>query len=45
MDAETFACLGCGRWKPDQAMGSGKVKILGDRALGEAIVGQMNFMI
>jgi uncharacterized protein (TIGR03083 family) len=45
MDAETFACLGCGRWAPDEVLRSGKVKIRGDRALGEAIVGQMNFMI
>ena len=45
MEAETFACLGCGRWEPAQVIGSGKVKIRGDRALGEAIVAQMNIMI
>jgi uncharacterized protein (TIGR03083 family) len=45
MDTETFACLGCGRWAPGQVLGSGKVKIQGDRGLGETIVGQMNFMI
>ncbi|MCH8282577.1 MAG: maleylpyruvate isomerase family mycothiol-dependent enzyme [Chloroflexi bacterium] len=45
MDVETFACLTCGRWSPDEAMGSGKVAIDGDRALGERILGQMNIMI
>ncbi len=45
MDAQTFACLGCGRWGPGEAIGTGKVQIHGDRALGEAIMGQMNFMI
>lgn len=45
MDAETFACLGCGRWEPAQALASGQVTITGDRALGETIIHQMNFMI
>lgn len=45
MDAETFTCLGCGRWDPAQATDSGKVRIQGDRRLGETIVGQMNIMI
>ena len=45
MDAETFTCLGCGRWDPGQATESGKVSIQGDRTLGETIVGQMNIMI
>lgn len=45
MDAETFACLCCGRWEPAEVLASGKVQIQGDRALGEAIVKQMNFMI
>ncbi len=45
MDVETFACLGCGRWDPGQTLSSGKVAIAGDRALGETIVHQMNFMI
>ncbi len=45
MEAETFACLGCGRWEPAQAMTSGKVAITGDRDLGETIIHQMNFMI
>jgi len=45
MDVETFACLGCGRWEPDRVIESGKVRIRGDRALGEAVLSQMNFMI
>ncbi len=45
MNAETFACLGCGRWEPAQAVASGQVTITGDRALGETIIHQMNFMI
>lgn len=45
MDVETFTCLGCGRWEPVQALADGKVRITGDRPLGEHIVAQMNFMI
>jgi uncharacterized protein (TIGR03083 family) len=45
MDVETFTCLGCGRWEPVQALADGKVRITGDRTLGERIVAQMNFMI
>ena len=44
MDAETFGCLGCGRWDPGEMLGSGKVQLQGDAALGEAIVRQMNIM-
>ena len=44
MDVETFVCLGCGRWAPEQVLASGKVQIAGDRALAERIVAQMNFM-
>ena len=44
-DAETFACLGCGRWDANEALGSGKVVVTGDTALGESIVKQMNIMI
>lgn len=44
LDAETFGCLGCGRWEPDEALQSGKVSIEGDTALGESIVRQMNIM-
>lgn len=44
LDAETFGCLGCGRWNPDEVLRSGKVNIEGDSALGESIVRQMNIM-
>ena len=44
LDAETFGCLGCGRWDPDEALRSGKVSIEGDVSLGESIVRQMNIM-
>lgn len=44
MDVETFTCLGNGRWQGSQALASGKVRIDGDRALGETIVARMNFM-
>ncbi len=44
-DAETFACLGCGRWDPGEAVQSGKVRIDGDQTLGRTIVNQMNIMI
>ena len=44
LDDETFGCLGCGRWDPDEALSSGKVTIEGDTALGESIVRQMNIM-
>ena len=44
LDDETFGCLGCGRWNPDDILQSGKVSIEGDTALGESIVRQMNIM-
>ncbi len=44
LDAETFGCLGCGRWDPEEVLQSGKVSIEGDSALGESIVRQMNIM-
>ena len=44
-DVETFCCLGCGRWDPEQALRSGRVVVAGDTALGETIVKQMNIMI
>lgn len=45
MDVETFACLGCGRWGHAEVLASGRVRITGDRAFGEIIIRQMNFMI
>jgi uncharacterized protein (TIGR03083 family) len=45
MDAETFACLGCGRWSPGESLVSGKVALQGSKELGETIVNQMNIMI
>ena len=44
VDAEAFNCLGCGRWNPDEVLGSGRVSIEGDKSLGESIVRQMNIM-
>ena len=44
-DFEAFACLACGRWDPEEVLESGGVAFEGDRALGEAVVRQMNFMI
>ena len=44
-DVETFACLGCGRWDPEEALRSGRITVNGDIALGEQIVKNMNIMI
>ncbi len=44
LDSETFGCLGCGRWDPEEVLQSGKVSIEGDTALGESMVRQMNIM-
>ena len=45
MGLEPFNALGTGRWTADHALSNGSVTIAGDRALGERIVGEMNFMI
>ena len=45
MDVETFTRLGNGRWEGSHAFASNKVRIDGDRALGELIVSNMNFMV
>ena len=45
MGAETFTCLGCGRWTPEAAVKAGKVQMTGDTVLGQAILAQMNIMI
>jgi len=45
MGLEPFNALGTGRWTADKALSEGTVSIVGDRALGERIIGEMNFMI
>ena len=45
MGLEPFNALGTGRWSAEHALSNGSVSIEGDRALGERIVGEMNFMI
>ena len=45
MDLAAFNALGTGRWTAGAALAGGSVAIAGDRALGERIVGEMNFMI
>ena len=45
MGLEAFNALGTGRWTAEKALGDESVAIEGDRALGERIVGEMNFMI
>jgi uncharacterized protein (TIGR03083 family) len=45
MNAETFTCLGCGRWTPAAVLHAGRVQITGDTALGQTILEQMNIMI
>ena len=45
MDAETFACLGCGRWSPEATLKAGRVQMAGDAVLGQTILAQMNIMI
>ncbi len=45
MGLEPFNALGTGRWTAERALAGGSVAIAGDRALGERIVGEMNFMI
>jgi len=40
-DTEVFAALGGGRWDGERAMGTGRVTISGDTALGERIVASM----
>ncbi len=45
MGLEPFNALGTGRWTAEHALTNGSVSIDGDRALGERIAGEMNFMI
>ena len=45
MGLEPFNALGTGRWSAEHTLGNGLVAIAGDRALGERIVGEMNFLV
>jgi hypothetical protein len=45
MDVETFTCLSCGRWDPDDVIRAARLRLDGDRGLGEAVIKQMNIMI
>ena len=45
MGLTAFNALGTGRWTAGKALADGSVEIAGDRALGERIVVEMNFMI
>jgi uncharacterized protein (TIGR03083 family) len=40
-DAETYACLVCGRWTGEQAQARGRVRVSGDSTLGEEILAHM----
>jgi uncharacterized protein (TIGR03083 family) len=44
MSTETFARLGCGRIRGDDALASGDVTVDGDLPFGRAVVGAMNYM-
>jgi uncharacterized protein (TIGR03083 family) len=41
MDAETYACLVCGRWTGQQALDEGRVAVSGDAALADAILANL----
>lgn len=45
LDAETFLCLGAGRWDGDAVLAEGRVDIEGDEDLGQRIVESMAFLI
>ena len=45
MSLEPFNALGTGRCTAEKELAGGSVAIASDRALGERIVGEMNFMI
>ena len=40
-DAETYACLVAGRWTGAQALADGRVRVSGDKDLGDRILAQM----
>ena len=41
MDAETYACLVCGRWTGEYALANGRVTVDGDVNMAEAILAHM----
>jgi uncharacterized protein (TIGR03083 family) len=45
MTAETWWCLGLGRWSADSVRAGGLVRIEGDEALGQAVLNHLAFMI
>ncbi len=45
MNLTAFNALGTGRWTAEQALADNSVAITGNRALGQRIVEEMNFMI
>jgi len=44
MDVETFLALGCGRWQANEAVGDGRVELVGDETLGRRVVGELNVL-
>ena len=45
MDVETFGCLTCGRWTPEQVADRGQLEMRGDETLGRRVLDEMNVMI
>lgn len=45
VDVETFGCLTCGRWTPEQASGRGRLEMRGDATLGRRVLDEMNVML
>ena len=44
-DIETFGCLTCGRWTPDQARTHGRIELRGDHEFGERVLNEINVML
>ena len=45
VDIETFCCLTCGRWTPEQARVRGRLELRGDAVLGERVLNEINVML
>ncbi len=45
VDIETFGCLTCGRWTPEQARVRGQLELRGDEVLGERVLNEINVML